>query len=183
MKLPRYTIVIVALVIMVGSYYISNNQAAKEFVGNQIDNIDSAPNDYVNRTNEKIKIPKFITDYNFRHILEGNINRNGEATGYHHAPSSKDKTTKVLNITNEPNNCGVYKAKVQVKGKIKKALSSMFPDKYSEQQILDIITNAYNEGTKNNPTNSTFTAKADDCIKVFMVLDSGRKIITSYPIY
>jgi hypothetical protein len=183
MKLPRYTIVIVALIFLIGSFYLSNNQPLQTAIDNQYEFLDPQPADYSKRTNEAIKVPQFITDYNLRHILEGNINRNGEATGFHHAPSSKDKTTKILEVVSQPNNCGVYKAKVQVKGKVKKAYSTMFPDKYNEQQIVDLITKAYTDGTKNNPTRSTFTTKGDDCINVFVVLDSNKKIITSYPIY
>jgi hypothetical protein len=183
MKIPRYTIVIISLIFLIGSVYLSNNQDLQSANNYPMELIDPQPADYTNRTNSVIKVPNFITDYNLRHILEGNINRNGEATGYHHAPSSKEKTTKILEVVSQPNNCGVYKAKVQVKGKTKKAFSTMFPDKYNEQQIVDVITKAYTDGTKNNPTRTTFTTKGDDCISVFIVLDSNKKIITSYPIY
>lgn len=182
MKLPRYTIVIVALIVLIASIYLSNNQEVNEFVNTPPIKIDSEPQDYI-KAPGNLAFPNYITEYNFKHITIGNINRNGEATGFHHATSPKDQTTKILSIIDQPNQCGVYRAKVQVKGKLKKAYSTMFPDKYSEQQILDLLSTAYTEGTKNNPTNSTFAVKADECIKVFMVLDSNKKIITSYPIY
>jgi Bacterial EndoU nuclease len=136
--------------------------------------------------NKTLVLPEYLSQQNFKHILEGNINRRGEATGYHRKESAPDDRTKIIRITNQPNTCGVYKAQVQVKDKLKQANSSMFPDRLSEEQVLEVLKQAYIDGVsknQNNQNNQSFTVKTRDCFSVFMVLDDQKKIITSYPIY
>ena len=124
----------------------------------------------------------FITDYNLDHILSGNINRRGEATGFHHALSSKDPLTKVINITKQANSCGVYVAKVQVKGKTKQAFSSMFPDKLNKSDIIDILKVSYDKAIAKG-SGSVVTVDSGSCFKISIILDNYKKIITAYPIY
>jgi Bacterial EndoU nuclease len=133
--------------------------------------------------NSNSKLPSFLSEGNLKHILQGGINRRGEATGFHHLPSAKDTNTKILQIINQENNCGVYKAKVSIEGKTKKAFSSMFPNKLTKEELVDIISKAYNKGRENFPTSKTLKVKTDNCFEILIAIDNNKKIITAYPLY
>jgi Bacterial EndoU nuclease len=132
---------------------------------------------------DNLVFPNFLIPQSFKHITEGSINRYKEATGFHLKSASPDQSTRVVKITNQPNNCGVYKAQVIIQGKPKQALSSMFPDRLNKSQLLQILKDAYLNSFNKGQNNSTLTIKTKDCFSLFMVIDKNNKIITSYPIY
>jgi Bacterial EndoU nuclease len=182
--ISKTAILIIALLILVGSYYISTNSIDK--IENQPEVVteqDITPLDLVDKNDTYQNLPTFLRTSNLKHILEGNINRNNQATGYHHKASAPNNQTKVLNIIATSNKCGVYKAKVQVQGKPKSAFSTMFPDNLNANEVRDSIISGYNNGTNKYPANSSFTINTNQCYDIFIVLDSQKKIITSYPIY
>ncbi|MGL4759825.1 MAG: EndoU domain-containing protein [Patescibacteria group bacterium] len=167
---------------------------------NQNSNIDSInENNFIQQIAEDSKEeeknylnqkPQFysniITEYNLNHVLGGNINRRGEATGFHHKQSAKNSNTKIISIYKEPNQCDVYVAKVQVDGKTKKAFSSMFPDKLNKNQIVDILISSHKKALEkklNNNGVSSVQVQTDNCFKINLILDPNKKIITAYPIY
>jgi Bacterial EndoU nuclease len=165
----KKSILVIVVAILITSILLIKNQEGK--------------NNKIDESGVEILFPKYLSEYNFKHILEGNINRRGEATGFHHNPSAPNKDTKIIKIISKENSCGVYKAQVQVAGKLKDAYSTMFPDKLTKSEILDDLKYVYEEGLKKFPKKDTFTIKTKGCFSVFMVLDNNSNIITSYPIY
>ena len=106
-------------------------------------------------TNEYIKNPNPIEEnFNYTHILDGEINRNN-ASGGHTVTSGNVKVTSVIK---SPDKNGVYKAKVEIYNpsdntwKEKGPYTTMFPDDWSENRIREEIRGAWDS--------SDFTSKS-----------------------
>src|SRR6516165_9578803 len=72
---------------------------------------------------------------NFVHIESGEINRRGEAVGYHYRPNGVDPPgARVLQVVQPPDPNGVYRARVELRDRAtgawvqKKAPSTFYPD-------------------------------------------------------
>ena len=117
------------------------------------------------------------------HIFKGNINGRGKATGYHYE-GYEDSPGKVIPGTcSEPDDLGVYKAKVEVDGIVKsgnKGYSTFFPKDMSPQEIVDSINEAYNE--RIDLGGDLFEGEASNGLIIQMYLED-EKITTAYPIF
>src|SRR5690625_3845570 len=90
------------------------------------------------------------TDY-FRpgaleHILEGELNRKGQAVGFHYDQLPTKKGEIIDGTKTNPNDYGVYEAKITVEGVEKtsnRGISSFFPDTWDTQDVVDAINEAY----------------------------------------
>jgi len=99
------------------------------------------------------KWSKTDPNINLWHIFEGEINRKGEPTGFHHRPNGQNPANaKVVSIRDKPNRAGVYTAKIEVNAGSdwRSKNSSFFPDKLSREEVLDIIVHAYKNRTSGN---------------------------------
>jgi transglutaminase-like putative cysteine protease len=83
---------------------------------------------------------------NFRHIELGEINRHGEAVGFHHRPHGVDPAgARVLRIVQGPDAHGVYRARVAIRNGAngawidKRAPSTFFPDDMSDDEVVAVI--------------------------------------------
>jgi Bacterial EndoU nuclease len=90
---------------------------------------------------------------NFGHIETGEINRRGEAVGYHHRPNGVDPpSAKVLKIIQPPDANGVYRARVALRDPAsgewidKRASSTFFPDALSDDQVIQAVLAAFRHG-------------------------------------
>lgn len=90
---------------------------------------------------------------NLVHIESGEINRRGEAVGYHHRPNGLDPPgARVLRIAQPPNGNGIYRARVALRDSAtytwvqKKAASTFFPDAMSPQEVVEAILMAFHHG-------------------------------------
>jgi Bacterial EndoU nuclease len=90
---------------------------------------------------------------NFAHIETGEINRHGEAVGYHHRPNGVDpKGARVLKIVQPPDANGVYRARVALRDPAtgawidKRASSTFFPDAMSDEDVIQAILAAFHRG-------------------------------------
>ena len=90
---------------------------------------------------------------NMEHIFHGEINRKGQATGFHHEGSIGHNTrARITNITRKQNLHGVYVGNVEIfdstKGKwIKKTIaSSFYPKTWSRSRVISEIKSAYHNG-------------------------------------
>ena len=120
------------------------------------------------------------------HIFYGEINSRGRPTGYHHRQNGQDqKTARLKKILSLPNDFGVYTALIEVKdpatGIWKEKFSSLFPDHFTRQQIIDLIIKTYRTHPPKSRrkwggmTNYGFRVEG-------YTLKDGR-IITAYPIF
>jgi hypothetical protein len=82
----------------------------------------------------------------FRHIEFGEINRRGEAIGFHHRPNGADPAgARVVQIVQPPDANGVYRARVTIRDPesgswvAKRAPSTFFPDGMSDRDVIGVI--------------------------------------------
>src|SRR5699024_7371985 len=92
------------------------------------------------------------TDY-FRkgaleHILEGELNRRGQAVGFHYDQLPTKKGEIISGTETDINEFGIYEAKVIVSDIEKtsnQGMSTFFPDVWDTQDVIDAINEAYEE--------------------------------------
>ena len=92
---------------------------------------------------------------NLAHIDYGEINRYGEAVGYHHRLNGVDPPgARVQRIVQPPDATGVYRARVALRDPAtgawidKKAPSTFFPDAMSDDQIVEAVLAAFQAGSR-----------------------------------
>ena len=92
---------------------------------------------------------------NLAHIDQGEINRHGEAVGYHHRSNGVDPPgARVEWIVQPPDGSGVYRARVAVRDPMtgvwidKKAPSTFFPDAMSDDEVIKAVLAAFQAGRK-----------------------------------
>ncbi|KXT68114.1 putative cytosolic protein [Streptococcus gordonii] len=81
------------------------------------------------------------------------------------------------------NDAGIYEAKVEVNGTLKKAnggKSTFFPDHMSPQEVVDSINEAYSN--KVLMEGSRYVGTSQNGISIEIILNSEGKIITAYPL-
>ncbi|MBF0746382.1 EndoU domain-containing protein [Gemella sp. 19428wG2_WT2a] len=135
-------------------------------------------------SNSSLKISDLKNTNNFAshavtHIFHGEINRRGEAVGYHHEglPGGKGK---ILQITGKEDSKGIYRAKVQVDNVEKRAQSTFFPKKMSAQEVIDAVDEAFKNKKQISDALYEGTGKG---LTIQMYLDNKGKIATAFPIY
>ena len=131
----------------------------------------------------KLQHTENFTEKSLIHIFEGDINRRGRAGGYHY-DMVEGTSGSIIEGTKSPalNDAGVYEAKVEVNGTLKKAnggKSTFFPDHMSPQEVVDSINEAYSnmeliEGSR-------YSGTSRNGIDIEIILNSEGKIITAYP--
>jgi hypothetical protein len=92
---------------------------------------------------------------NLVHIDYGEINRHGEAVGYHHRPNGVDPPgARVERIVQPPDASGVYRARVALRDPItgvwidKKAPSTFFPDAMADNEVIEAVLAAFQVGRR-----------------------------------
>jgi Bacterial EndoU nuclease len=90
---------------------------------------------------------------NFVHIEYGEINRRGEAVGYHHRPNGDDpEGARVVEVVQPPDAKGVYRAQVALRDPAtgawvhKGAPSTFYPDSMTQGQVIEAILAAFKAG-------------------------------------
>ena len=131
----------------------------------------------------KLQYTENFTGKSLIHIFEGDINRRGQAGGYHY-DMVEGTSGSIIEGTKSPalNNAGFYEAKVEVNGipkKGNKGYSTFFPDHMSPQEVVDVINEAYSNMEWMD--DSRYLGISRNGIKIEMILNSEGKIITAYP--
>ncbi|WP_370576264.1 EndoU domain-containing protein [Serratia sp. Tan611] len=90
---------------------------------------------------------------NAKHVFHGEINRRGNAVGFHHEASiGHQGKARITQITNTPNAQGVYQGKVEIFNAatgqwiLKGTQSSFFPKSWNRNQVMKEIRGTYNNG-------------------------------------
>ena len=131
-----------------------------------------------------LKHTENFTEKSLSHIFEGDINRRGQAGGYHY-DMVEGTSGKIIEGTKGPalNDAGVYEAKVEVNGTLKKANggnSTFFPDHMSPQEIVDTINEAYSNIVLAH--GNKYIGKSSNGLKIGMYIrKSDGKIISAFP--
>ena len=131
----------------------------------------------------KLSNTDYFADGTLEHIFDGTINKSGKATGYHYTMVTDSKGSIIEGTRSEPDENGVFTAKVTVSGKKKDGFSSFYPESWSPQKVVNAINTAYNEAIdENNRSGSLWIGHYGD-IEIDMYLDNNMKITTAYPVY
>ena len=118
------------------------------------------------------------------HILEGELNRKGQAVGFHYAELPTRKGEIIEDSETEEDEHGIYEAKVSV-SEVEKTSnngrSTFFPDSWDSQDVVDAINEAYE--TKDFISGNTYEGMTEEGIIVRMYLNESDKIISAFPVY
>lgn len=131
-----------------------------------------------------LKHTENFTEKSLSHIFEGDINRRGQAGGYHY-DMVEGTSGNIIEGTKGPalNDAGVYEARVEVDGIPKKAnggYSTFFPDHMSPQEVVDTINEAYSN--KVLAYGNKYIGKSSNGLKIGMYIrKSDGKIISAFP--
>lgn len=140
------------------------------------------PKTYPKATLETLKNTENFTDSAIEHIFEGQINRRGNAVGYHYE-CIEGTQGRIIPGTEVPmNDLGVYKAQVEVGGIPKTGnagFSTLFPKNMSPQEIINSINEA-NE-VKVLKTGNEYYGYASNGMKISMYINKAGKVISSFP--
>lgn len=117
------------------------------------------------------------------HILEGEINRNGEAVGFHYENLPTRKGEVIQGTRTDANEHGIYEAEIEVEGIKKRSnrgRSTFFPLYWSAQEVVDAINEAY--ANKVYISGNTYEGLTEEGFVIRMYLDNQDKIISAFPI-
>jgi len=133
---------------------------------------------------EDLQHTEYFRNGALAHILEGELNSQGQAVGFHYdgLPSKKGRIISGTETT--PNEHGVYEAEVEVSGTIKtsnQGKSSFFPDNWNAQEVVDAINEAYENRQFIN--GNTYEGLDDNGVIIRMYLDDQDNIISAFPVY
>lgn len=118
------------------------------------------------------------------HILEGELNKKGQAVGFHYANLPTRQGEIVEDTKTTENEHGIYEAEVVVSEVEKTAnsgKSTFFPDSWDSQDVVDAINEAYDD--RSFISGNTYEGLTEEGIIVRMYLDESEKIISAFPIY
>lgn len=90
-------------------------------------------------------------EINLWHVFDGEINKRGKPTGYHSRPGGVDAANaRLVSVKDRPNKAGIYTANIEVRDgdQWKGKFSSFFPDKLSQQEVIDAILHAFKKSDK-----------------------------------
>lgn len=133
---------------------------------------------------QDLKQTEYFRDGALEHILEGEINRKGQAVGFHFDRLPTKKGEIVEGTETDPNEFGVYEAKVIISDVEKTSnggKSTFFPNDWDTQQVIDGINEAYDN--KVYISGNTYEGLTADGMIIRMYLDQHEKIISAFPVY
>lgn len=126
----------------------------------------------------------YFLDSALPHILEGELNRKGQAVGFHYAELPTREGEIIEGTETAEDEQGVYEAKVSV-SEVEKTSnggkSTFFPDNWDSQDVVDAINEAYE--TKDFISGNTYEGMTEEGIIIRMYLNQSDKIISAFPVY
>ena len=121
------------------------------------------------------------------HIFEGEINRRGQAVGFHYEDYPTTRGEIVSGTQSISNEFGIYSGNVKVDGISKVAnngKSTFFPRDWTPEQVVDAINQAYINKQYVPGTKNTYIGKSVNGLKIEMYIDNKtNKIISAFPKY
>lgn len=168
----HYLIVISVLIFLLSSCAILDDIISIEEVSHEVTLIDDLA-DVKNYRNGALE-----------HILEGELNRRGQAVGFHYDQLPTKKGKIIEGTETDVNEFGVYEAKVIVSDIEKtsnQGMSSFFPDDWDTQDVVDAINEAYDGRTF--ISGNSYEGLTDEGIIIRMYLDDHDKITSAFPVY
>ena len=123
---------------------------------------------------------------NLTHIFEGEINRKGKATGFHHESQKPSAfSPRIKELLSAPNKYGAYTAIVEIfdpgTAQWKTKFSSLFPKTLSKASVIKAIVNVVQQSPSQKAGRWRGLSAYGFQIEGYRLKD-GR-IVTAYPIY
>src|SRR5699024_2839416 len=113
------------------------------------------------------------------HIFMGEINKRGDAVGFHYEDFPNTKGELISGTETSPNQYGVYEGEVKVDGVEKQSnrgRSTFFPEDMTAQEVVDAINDAYDNRTFLQ--GNTYEGLSETGFVIHMYLDQNEKIIS-----
>lgn len=133
---------------------------------------------------EELENTDYFRDSALVHILEGELNRKGQAVGFHYDQLPTKNGEIIEGTETKENDLGIYEAKVvidDVEKSSNSGKSTFFPDDWDTQDVIETINEAYDE--KSFINGNTYEGIANNGVVVRMYLDNNEKIISAFPVY
>lgn len=135
---------------------------------------------------DSLKHTENFSSRGLEHIFLGEINKRGDVVGYHY--EGFETEAQVIESTrSKTDNNGIYRAKITLDGKEKKAFSTFFPKDWEPKKVIKAINEAYKnrEQIHDNLYEGVYTEGVfkKKRITIQMYLDKNDKIITAFPLY
>jgi hypothetical protein len=123
---------------------------------------------------------------NLVHVFDGEINRKGKPTGFHHfSPRTDPARSRIKKVLAGPNKTGVYTALVEIfdrkRNQWKEKFSSLFPSSLTRHTLINGILHAYRNSELG--TGRKWRGPSGLGFKIEGYLLKDGRIITAYPIY
>jgi hypothetical protein len=128
----------------------------------------------------KLKRTENFTDEGVRHVMNGTINKRGQATGYHYEGVPYSSGSVIKDTVTKPDAQGIYSGKVTVNGVPKRAASTFFPKDLTAQQVIDAVNEAFKNRYVINGNVYKGTTSKGICIEMY--LDDMGKIKSAFPL-
>ena len=124
-----------------------------------------------------------LGDRALSHILHGDVDQYGNGLGWHFAKTGDGKKgTRIVDFLSGDRH-GVYTAVVEINGKRKKAASTFFPDRWTQEEVVQSIHEAYaRRRAKQGAPESIVQGTCSRGITIEMRLYSDGTIQSAYPV-
>ncbi|MBK1809943.1 EndoU domain-containing protein [Clostridium sp. YIM B02505] len=139
------------------------------------------------------RIPYEFMDDTVEHIFKGVVKNAGtadvSASGWHYLDKINPPGNKIIQVINEADEFGTIIAKIDIDGVAKKGFLSFFSNKYTPDEVLDMIMEAHMNKKLVPNTKGCYKGVANNGMTIEMYLyrnvDGGNidDIITSYPVH
>lgn len=165
----------------------STNQSTQQASNQSAGHNSNQSNNQGSNQGSAGKLPHWSSsnpEINLWHVFEGEINRKGKPTGFHSRPGGRDPANaRVVSVKDKPNKAGVYTATIEVRdgNQWKSKFSSFFPDNLSQQEVIDVIVNAYNNSK--NPKKQPWSGPSGLGFQVQGYTTSRGGINTAFPVF
>lgn len=133
---------------------------------------------------EELQHTEYFAAGSLEHIFYGEVNRKGNATGYHSEAFPDTPGSVVEGTRSEENAEGVYQGQVEVNGIPKagnRGYSTFFPKDWTPQQVVNGINEAYD--SRQHDQGNTYLGETEEGLVIQMYLTDKEKIISAFPIY
>lgn len=120
--------------------------------------------------------------FNGKLIPSSNPERPFEVIGYRLESVKRDNVRVITKSKTDSK--GIYRATVYFDGVRRKGKSRsglFFPDNWSKEDVINAVSNAYQNGNFVDLGNNYFTGQTSDGTKIILLLDGDRKIIDAMP--
>jgi hypothetical protein len=139
------------------------------------------------------KIPYEFMDDTVDHIFKGGVKNAGtvdaSASGWHYIGSDIPEGNKIIQVTRDADKFGTIEAEVEVGGIAKDGISTFFSNKYTPNEVVDMIMQAHRNKSFVPGSKGRYIGVADNGMTIEMYLYRNAEkcnisdIITAYPVH